>query len=153
MTNFDASDYERPARSRHDAIPEDVARQARDLQALVERRPLLDVRVALVLPSSANLREHFRAKAKRAAMHRALGFSALEGVGFRLRTERAVVLLVREAPRTVDSDNLASAAKNFRDGIADALGIDDRSPRVGWCYAQAKAKVAAVRVVIVEGPK
>lgn len=39
-------------------------------------------------------------------------------------------------------------ARQKRAGVADALGIDDRDPRVTWRYAQEKAKGYAVRVEI-----
>jgi len=42
------------------------------------------------------------------------------------------VRLVRIAPRGLDDDNLGAAFKSVRDGIADALGIDDRDPRVAY---------------------
>jgi hypothetical protein len=46
-------------------------------------------------------------------------------------------MLVRVAPRSLDShDNLRSAMKGAVDGVADALGVDDRDPRVTWSYAQ-----------------
>lgn len=51
-----------------------------------------------------------------------------------------VVTLTRIAPRSLDSDNLASAAKACRDGISDALGIDDGAKGLTWLYAQRKGK-------------
>ena len=49
---------------------------------------------------------------------------------------RCVVTITRIAPRALDDDNLAASAKHVRDGIADAMGLDDRDPRVRWRYAQ-----------------
>ena len=46
------------------------------------------------------------------------------------------VLLVRVAPRLLDDDNLRGALKAVRDGVADALGTDDRDPRIQWAYTQ-----------------
>lgn len=43
-----------------------------------------------------------------------------------------VVRLVRVSPGELDDDNAVAAAKNVRDGVADALGVDDRDPRVVW---------------------
>ncbi len=101
------------------------------------------------LPSTANLREHWSAKAKRAKAHRT---AARLAVGRPLRERnwltlggRVVVTLTRVSPRALDSDNLASAFKNCRDGVADALGIDDGDDRLAWHYAQAKG-TQAVRI-------
>ncbi|PZR07065.1 MAG: hypothetical protein DI536_28835 [Archangium gephyra] len=41
-----------------------------------------------------------------------------------------VVRLVRVSPRDLDDDNLTSAFKSVRDGIAECIGVDDRDPRV-----------------------
>jgi len=93
------------------------------------------------LRSAANLREHWATKAKRVAEQRALGAmkvrqvtDAADRAG--LLAAGLVVTLTRIAPRALDDDNLASAFKAIRDGVADALGIDDRDPRVSWRYAQ-----------------
>ena len=60
------------------------------------------------------------------------------------------ITLTRIAPRVLDTDNLASAMKAVRDGVADALGVDDGSSRLTWRYAQEKGKTReyAVRVEI-----
>lgn len=56
-----------------------------------------------------------------------------------------VVRIVRVAPRQLDSDNAESAAKSVRDGVADALGVHDRDPRVVWLVDQELGQ-ACVRV-------
>lgn len=60
-----------------------------------------------------------------------------------------VVTLTRIAPRSLDSDNLAGSQKHVRDGVADALGIDDRDSRVAWCYAQRNGVTREYAVEIV----
>lgn len=60
-----------------------------------------------------------------------------------------VVVLVRVSPRPLDSDNAASSLKRVRDGVADALGIDDADPRVSWVVEQRRGP-AKVRGVVVE---
>lgn len=45
-------------------------------------------------------------------------------------------------------DNLPAAMKPIRDGIADALGIDDGSDRIEWRYEQEKTGEYAVEVRI-----
>lgn len=100
------------------------------------------------LVSLLNLREHWATRAKRAKDHRETA-----RLMTRLHTLYAPiaefivggaplrVTLTRIAPRELDSDdNLNASAKHVRDGIADALGIDDRDPRVKWLYAQRKGK-------------
>ncbi len=63
------------------------------------------------------------------------------------------VLLIRLSPGELDDDNLRPALKSIRDGIADALGVDDRDPAVRWEYAQARCKRGdeGVRVRITNG--
>jgi hypothetical protein len=62
------------------------------------------------------------------------------------------ITLTRIAPGVLDTDNLASALKAVRDGVADALRVDDGSSRVAWRYAQERGKPRqyAVRVAIHE---
>lgn len=45
---------------------------------------------------------------------------------------RLVVRIVRVAPNRLDGDNLETALKRVRDGVAKATGIDDRSPLVEY---------------------
>ncbi len=52
------------------------------------------------------------------------------------QTSRILIELTRVATRTLDNDNLRSAFKAVRDGIADYLKIDDGSERLTWAYAQ-----------------
>jgi hypothetical protein len=151
---FDASDYERPARVLVPSVPAEIAARARGLQRLVERAPLADWTIEALAPSTANLREHHQTRARRAKTARAAAYqSAPALVRDMFALERPpsglVVLIVRQAPRALDSDNLASALKNYRDGIADALGVDDRDPRVQWEVAQTKCNVASLRFYVV----
>ena len=57
--------------------------------------------------------------------------------------------MTRCAPRRLDSDNLASACKNARDGIAAALGVDDGDERIEWRYEQEPCKRGEQRVRVV----
>jgi hypothetical protein len=101
--------------------------------------------IALHLPlrtiSTLNAREHWSKRARRAAEHRNLARMALAGP---LRAARltlpAEVTLTRVAPRELDLDNLQGALKSVRDGVADALGVDDRTPLVTWVYQQRRGK-------------
>jgi crossover junction endodeoxyribonuclease RusA len=101
--------------------------------------------------SEANQRGHWGKRARRAKKQR-------EAARMLVRTARrylpkvgsAAVTLTRIAPRTLDTDNLASAMKAVRDGVADALGVNDGSSRIEWRYAQERGKPGeyAVRVEI-----
>ena len=105
---------------------------------------VFDIGVRLV--SVANLREHWatragRNKRHRAAAHRATAYelASLRSWARMPDTSRPMTITItRIAPRKLDSDNLASSAKAVRDGIAEALGIDDGSELVTWLYAQTK---------------
>ena len=53
------------------------------------------------------------------------------------------VTLTRRAPSNgLDDDNLRPALKAARDAVADALGVDDRDPRITWNYAQMRGPYA-----------
>lgn len=100
--------------------------------------------IVLTLPiktvSEPNQRGHWAVKHRRTAPQRAVVDLALRalvrGIAFPL-----VVLLTRIAPRALDpGDNLNCSMKGVRDGVADALGINDRDARVTWEYAQRRGK-------------
>ena len=104
------------------------------------------------LPSVANLREHWSAKARRTKLQRTA--AQLSCRPARALLLPVVVVLTRVAPRPLDDDNLASAFKATRDGVADALGIDDRDARIAWKYSQLKpdkGQPTHVRIEILEG--
>lgn len=102
----------------------------------------------LRLVSEANSRGHTRAKAKRVASQRAAINTTLRVMGGAVVPLPCRVGITRLAPRTLDDDNLASACKAVRDGVAEWLGIDDRDPRVEWSVAQEKGPYG-VRVEVV----
>ncbi len=58
-----------------------------------------------------------------------------------------VVTLTRIAPRNLDSDGVVSALKATRDGVADALGINDGDERVEWRYGQRRGSPRDVTIV------
>lgn len=65
------------------------------------------------------------------------------------------ITLTRIAPDTLDGDNLWGGLKHVRDGVADALKIDDReSPMLSWDCAQEKGKPReyGLRILIEELP-
>lgn len=109
---------------------------------------LLRLEIPMRLPSAANLREHWRVRAKRVKSQRAVvrlamragcmrGPTGLDAsIGVAMQGEPLVVRLTRISPRKLDSDNLSSAFKAIRDQVAAELGIDDGSDAIEWLYAQ-----------------
>ena len=122
----------------------------------------------LHLVSEANAHEHWRVRQRRAKAQRA-AVSLSMSAEIRARTSGGllygakllqhprellpcVVTITRIAPRSLDDDNLVGSAKHVRDGVADALGIDDRSPLVQWRYAQRRGKPREFAVEITLEP-
>jgi len=100
------------------------------------------------LIGSQNAREHWRARAKRVKSER--GTAALLCRALEPTQWPVTVLLTRIGPRKLDSDNVAGCLKAVRDGVADALGVDDGDESmVTWQYAQARGPYG-VRVELVE---
>jgi crossover junction endodeoxyribonuclease RusA len=108
------------------------------------------------LPVAPNIRECWQARAARARKQRetaclrvANAIYAATGGSGKIPAGPLVVRLCREGPRRVDDDNLAGAFKAVRDGVADALGVDDGDTNaVRWEYRQDKARACAVSVEI-----
>jgi len=96
----------------------------------------MTVRIPLTLVSEANSREHWGQKARRAKQQRALtaasvlnklgSFGALRGGGVPATTIWTITRMFPKCGREMDSDNLQRACKAVRDGIADALELDDK---------------------------
>jgi hypothetical protein len=107
--------------------------------------------IPLRTQSESNLRDHWARKAKRAKEQRgaaALWVCEAMQEGMVVAEGAPHVTLTRIAPRALDADNLARSMKSVQDGVADALGIDDRHIR--WTYAQERGgkREYAVRVEI-----
>lgn len=108
-------------------------------------RAFAEFGVPVRLVSLLNMREHWATKARRAKKQRnaarmcAMACNRFADIKSAIADgAQLVVTITRLAPRQLDDDNLAGSAKHVRDGIADALGIDDRDSRVRWRYGQAK---------------
>ena len=106
----------------------------------------MDIRVV----SEANLREHWRPRARRSQGQRSAAMVyCLERFGRNWKpTPPLTITLTRIAPRRLDSDNLARAFKSVRDGIADALGIDDGDERLTWVYNQHRGRPGQYAVAV-----
>ena len=119
--------------------------------------------VTIVLPirtySELNQRGHWTKRARRFGEQRFIAKTlAREAFGYYPLSHKVpgalskwAVKLVRVSPGTLDDDNLRGALKAVRDGIADALGVDDGGFCVRWEYHQEKGKCHEVRVEIEPG--
>ena len=101
---------------------------------------MIEFEVPVRLVSLLNAREHHMARARRAKTQRTAAHTlAREHVSGLVDTPLSLtVTITRIAPGKLDDDNLTGSAKHVRDGIADALGIDDGDPRITWVVEQAK---------------
>ena len=108
---------------------------------------MIEIRVPIKIVSVANLRLHWAVKAKLAKSHRAKAFNALASIAAP-PDPPCTLVLTRVAPRALDGDNLQSAFKAVRDGVADWLGIDDGSQLVEWQYKQRPGTVKTYKVEI-----
>lgn len=102
---------------------------------------MIEFTIPIRLVCSANSREHWRVIAKRKAEQRSTAKYATlglfgRGLMVKLRTPYKITI-TRIGKRRMDDDNLAGTAKYLRDGIADALGIDDGDETAAtWHYSQ-----------------
>lgn len=99
--------------------------------------------------SEANAHEHWRKRQVRAKAQRQSAFMHTHGhVRSDVSPLPATVTLTRLGPRKLDSDNCAGAMKHVRDGVADAIGVDDGDEGYDWQYRQEKSKTYGVRIEI-----
>lgn len=116
----------------------------------------LEVEIPLRIVSVANLREHWAAKHRRTSSHRSGAALAVRAalrrwaVGSAVAGWNCVTLarIIGPRGRTLDDDNLRSAFKAVRDGVADALGINDGSREWRWEYREERGKQWAVKIRI-----
>lgn len=111
-------------------------RRLRALELLATDEPVLTVPLPFRLDSRANdhRANHWGPRSKASAKHRTGAFLMLGAHKRRLRAlvegPGLVVRVVRIAPSELDDhDNLPMATKAVVDGIADALGLNDRDHR------------------------
>lgn len=114
-----------------------------------------EVEIDLHAVSESNARGHWSKRKKRAGQQRGVTRLVIASRralrGDILDTHPLLVTFTRLAPsKGLDDDNLRGALKAVRDGMADALGIDDADPRVTWEYGQERRKTYAVRIRIEE---
>lgn len=97
--------------------------------------------------SILNAREHWATKARRMKQERGVTSAMVKTLPITKRISY-VITLTRLAPRKLDGDNLAGSFKAIRDGVADALGIDDGDDQIEWRYRQEKARQYGVTIEI-----
>jgi hypothetical protein len=85
-----------------------------------------------------NQRGHWGKKAKRTAVQRLAAKQAILTKCFVNKNFPQTITLIRIAPRRLDNgDNIAMALSAVRDGVAEALGINDGDESVfAWRYDQ-----------------
>ncbi len=114
-------------------------------------KPLVTVELPLYLRGSQNAREHW-AKRSRRVKHERQTTALLVRSFFRpieAIPEKPVITITRYGSVLIrDNDNLSAACKAVRDGIADALGIDDGDPRITWRYEQGRSRRGQERVEV-----
>jgi len=115
----------------------------------------VSVRIPMKLKSEANHGGHWMSQSRRAKDQREVTCMVVRpALRMQMRAidiERAAhiaVQLVRRSPRQLDGDNLQRAFKACRDGVADALGIDDGDHRIAWLYDQIKDAEHGIDVVV-----
>lgn len=103
-----------------------------------------------VITASMGARYGAAAKAKK---QRAMAYMVLRARIGSPPAAPLTVVITRIGPRELDSDNVVGSAKHVRDGIADWLGVNDRSKLLTWQYEQQKAGkgVYGVRIRIYGG--
>jgi len=103
--------------------------------------------------SEANMREHWRVKAKRVKEQKRiteLAINALTSPRFAWQPP-IEVKLTRVGVRKLDSDNLWGCAKAVRDQVAKWLGVDDgKEDLCSWTVTQTTGKPVGVRVEVYE---
>lgn len=110
----------------------------------------MKVEIPLETRNEGNTRTHWAQRARRTKTQRQAALLAAK-VPARVLGAVLEVTLTRIAPRQLDSDGVPSALKAVRDGVADALRIDDGSPLVLWTYAQ-EVGPYAVRIEVSKVP-
>lgn len=98
---------------------------------------------------SPNSRAHWAAKADQTKKHRSWGMWAARKFG-PISADALAVSVTFSPPGhyAYDDDNLVSRCKAYLDGIADGLGVNDRSFRLGAPQRGSKIKHGNVRFEI-----
>lgn len=101
---------------------------------------------------SPNARVHWSKKSRAARQYRAACFVRCRQARLRELSGKALLVLEFLPPnrRARDDDNLVASFKSGRDGLADALGIDDCHFTTTFSVSEEVVKGGAVRVRVME---
>lgn len=99
---------------------------------------------------SPNARAHWSKRSRAAKKYRGDCYVLTKAAGLKMLGERAALVIEFLPPdhRRRDDDNLIAAFKSGRDGIAQALGIDDRQLVTRATISTETTKGGAVRVTL-----
>jgi hypothetical protein len=61
---------------------------------------------------------------------------------------RFIISFIRSGKRLLDNDNLIGGLKHIRDGVCDAIGINDGSDKIEFRYTQRKEPFYKLRIEI-----
>jgi hypothetical protein len=112
------------------------------------------ITLVMPLPNFANVRMHWRAKAKIVAEQRETVTRALMDAGMHRfsapSAERPwTVTLVRASPQRMDDDGVVSSLKGVRDAIAAFVGVDDKHKHiVRYVYDDARGPRVMVDIYV-----
>jgi len=105
----------------------------------------------LRLVNALNSREHWRTENKRAGEQRGLACAQTRSRIPKKFSHPYRVTITRTGPKALDDDGLAASAKHVRDGISDALSVNDGdTKKIRFKYRQELCSDWTVRVVIEE---
>jgi crossover junction endodeoxyribonuclease RusA len=102
---------------------------------------------------SPNARVHWGMKSKAAKIYRNLGAGSVYVTKAKITWDGVIHAFITFYPpdkRHRDDDNLIAAFKSARDGIADALGVDDKRFRIHPYLSDEVRKGGAVVVTLTE---
>ena len=106
--------------------------------------------------STLNQHQHPFARSRTAKEHRQKACLHVANAifGKSLPAKPWTIWITRYGRKEFDGDNLAGSLKSVRDGIADALGLenDKESPELCWRYGQQKNSEYKVEVEIIGKP-
>lgn len=97
---------------------------------------VLSTEIPIRTVSETNARDHWSERHRRRAKIRKVVAYWLSTKVKGVRLPCLVRMIRVAASNGLDDDNLVAACKPVRDGIADALGVDDRTASIRWQYCQ-----------------
>lgn len=110
---------------------------------------MIDITIPVRVISEANCRQHWAIKSSRAKRQRHEAATAIKiCTEYRSLKLPLAISFIRYGKRKLDCDNLQGAFKAVRDGVADALNINDGSNLITWHYSQETGASYAIRIIV-----